>query len=107
MLSMFVSDSAMVLHLEAGTCESGADSNFVTATALIYFQQGKYTCNNDSGFDFKCRICRTCTATSLDDVTGQRAFRDPKVVSTQRDPANERRVETRWGARWCERMQQH
>ncbi|KAK3694839.1 hypothetical protein B0T22DRAFT_437889 [Podospora appendiculata] len=43
---MFVSDSAMVLHLEAGI-------------SLIYFQPGKYTCNNDSGFDFKCRTCGT------------------------------------------------
>ncbi|KAK3384149.1 hypothetical protein B0T24DRAFT_607407 [Lasiosphaeria ovina] len=54
---MFVSESAMVLHLEAGTCESGATSDFVTATALTYFRPGKYTCNGDSGLGFKCRTC--------------------------------------------------
>jgi hypothetical protein len=56
---MFVSDSAMVLHLEAGTCESGADSDRVTEIAFDCHQSEKYACEDNSEFDFECPTCNT------------------------------------------------
>jgi len=49
----------MVLHLEAGTCESGADSDRVTEIAFDCYQSGKYTCDDNSEFDFECPTCNT------------------------------------------------
>ncbi|KAH6632475.1 hypothetical protein F5144DRAFT_252547 [Chaetomium tenue] len=55
----FVSRSAMVLHLEAGTCDSGADSDRVTEIAFDCYQSGKYTCDDNPDFNFKCPTCDT------------------------------------------------
>ena len=54
---MFVSESAMVLHLEAGTCDSGVDSDRVNEIACECYQSKKYTRNDDSGYDFECPTC--------------------------------------------------
>ncbi|KAL2174954.1 uncharacterized protein P884DRAFT_229550 [Thermothelomyces heterothallicus CBS 202.75] len=56
---MFVSKSAMVLHLEAGTCESGADCDRVTEIAFECFLSGRYTCDDNLDFPFKCPTCDT------------------------------------------------
>ncbi|ROT35160.1 hypothetical protein SODALDRAFT_395054, partial [Sodiomyces alkalinus F11] len=53
----FTSRSAMVLHLEAGTCESGVDADFVTQRALEYPRRYVYLCTDDPDFDFKCPAC--------------------------------------------------
>jgi hypothetical protein len=47
---IFTFSSTMVLHLEAGTCESGADYDLVDAVVFDCYQSRKYTCN-DSDFD--------------------------------------------------------
>ncbi|KAH6871547.1 hypothetical protein B0T10DRAFT_260541 [Thelonectria olida] len=52
----FVSHSAMMLHLEAGTCESGADLDFVVDVAFDCHQSDSYTCD-DPDFDFQCPTC--------------------------------------------------
>ena len=52
----------MVLHLEAGTCESGASSNDVYEIAFDCYQAQKYTCDDDPDFDFKCPTCETSFA---------------------------------------------
>lgn len=49
----------MVLHLEAGTCESGADCDRVDDVAFDCYQSGKYTCDEDSEYDFQCPTCST------------------------------------------------
>jgi hypothetical protein len=55
----FVSQSAMVLHLEAGTCESGADYDRVNDIAMACYQAKKYTCYDDPRFNFQCPTCCT------------------------------------------------
>ncbi len=54
---MFISESAMVLHLEAGTCESGADRDRVDNIALRCYQSKKYSCEDSSGYYFECPTC--------------------------------------------------
>lgn len=49
----------MVLHLEAETCESGADNEYVTDIAFDCHQAGMYTCDDYPDFDFKCPTCDT------------------------------------------------
>ncbi|KAL2168253.1 hypothetical protein VTG60DRAFT_221 [Thermothelomyces hinnuleus] len=56
---MFVSKSAMVLHLEAGTCESGADSDRVTEMTSERFLSRRYICDDNPDFPFKCPTCDT------------------------------------------------
>ncbi|CZR49948.1 uncharacterized protein FPRO_16152 [Fusarium proliferatum ET1] len=55
---VFISDSAMVLHPEAGYCQSGADEDYVTECALECYQSGQYT-SDDPAFDFQCPACGT------------------------------------------------
>ena len=54
---MFVSESAMVLHLEAGTCESGADRDRVDDIAFECYQSKKYTCKDNPDSYFECPTC--------------------------------------------------
>lgn len=49
----------MVLHLQAGTCESGADEDFVYDVALGCRQSHRYT-SSYSDYDFECPGCSTC-----------------------------------------------
>ena len=49
----------MVLHLEAGTCESGADSTTIYEIAFDCHQADAYTCPDDLDFDFECPTCET------------------------------------------------
>ena len=46
----------MVLHLEAGTCESGADEAFVYDVALGCTLSHRYT-SNEEDYDFQCPGC--------------------------------------------------
>lgn len=55
----FAAHSAMVLHLEAGTCESGVDNEVVVDVALDCYQSRHYTNDDDDEFDFKCPTCDT------------------------------------------------
>ena len=48
----------MVLHLEADTCESGADIDYVIGIAFACYPSGKYT-SNESEYDFSCPICKS------------------------------------------------
>ena len=48
-----------MLHLEAGTCESGADIEYITEIAFSCRRAQMYTCDDDSSFDFKCPTCET------------------------------------------------
>lgn len=52
----FSSISAIVLHLEADTCECGADTDYVTDVTFDCFQSGKYT-DDESEYNFTCPIC--------------------------------------------------
>ena len=56
---MFVSQSAMVLHLEAGSCESGADCEWIVEVALECYQSQWYTREDNPDFDFECPTCDT------------------------------------------------
>lgn len=49
----------MVLHLEAGTCESGINNDLVVEIALDCHQSRHYTNNDNDDFDFKCPTCDT------------------------------------------------
>ncbi|KAI1419236.1 hypothetical protein F5Y12DRAFT_283356 [Xylaria sp. FL1777] len=49
----FDRDSAMVLHLEAGSCSSGIDADAVDNIAFACYQSRHYTFD-DRNFDFKC-----------------------------------------------------
>lgn len=55
---MFVSKSAMVLHLETGTCASGVDRTWVTRTGGLGKEAFRFI-NAGLGFDFKCPNCPT------------------------------------------------
>ena len=61
----FANESAVLLHLEAGTCESGADYDYITGIAFACHQAHMYTCDDDgsddddSGFKFMCPTCET------------------------------------------------
>jgi hypothetical protein len=55
---MFITNSAVVLHLEVGSCESGADEDFVTEVAFECYQSSHYTSDNPS-FRFQCPTCDT------------------------------------------------
>ncbi len=54
----FSSSSAMILHLEEGTCESQVDHEWVTETALKCYASRFYT-SNDPDYDFMCPDCET------------------------------------------------
>ena len=47
----------MVLHLEAGTCPSGCDTDRVDEVAFACYQSRHYVADEDSDFDYCCRIC--------------------------------------------------
>lgn len=53
----FSSHSAMVLHLEAGICESAVDSDRVREIALDCHDCILYTHDDDPEFDFECPMC--------------------------------------------------
>ncbi|PHH53361.1 Zinc finger protein 132 [Ceratocystis fimbriata CBS 114723] len=55
---MFRSESAMVLHLEAGTCASQTDLSEVTELAHEC-RQSQYYVSYRPGFDFECPTCDT------------------------------------------------
>ncbi|CAP79196.1 Pc06g02030 [Penicillium rubens Wisconsin 54-1255] len=59
--SRFSRDSAVLLHLEAGTCVSGVDIEDVTQLAFDCVQAEDYT-SYDPDFDFKCPHCQTSFA---------------------------------------------
>ena len=48
----------MVLHLEAASCESGADEDFVAEVAFACYQSDRYVSKNPD-FDFQCPTCDT------------------------------------------------
>lgn len=48
----------MLLHLEAGSCESGRDLDFVNDVASKCRQSDSYKSNNPD-FDFQCPTCKT------------------------------------------------
>lgn len=50
---MFDRSSAMILHLEAGSCPSGTNSDDVDDIAFTCYQSQQYT-SNHQGFDFCC-----------------------------------------------------
>ena len=56
---MFICQSAMVLHLEAGTCDSGADSEWIDEVAFDCYQSNWYTCEDNPEYDFECYTCNT------------------------------------------------
>ncbi|KAH7311597.1 hypothetical protein B0I35DRAFT_452787 [Stachybotrys elegans] len=56
---MFVTESAMVLHLEADTCEGGVDLFSVKATAYACYQSKKYLRKHDPDYEFQCPTCET------------------------------------------------
>lgn len=58
-IAMFISQSAMVLHLEAGTCESGTNWEWIDEIAFDCYQSEWYTCENNPEFDFECPTCNT------------------------------------------------
>ncbi|KXJ84774.1 hypothetical protein Micbo1qcDRAFT_129118 [Microdochium bolleyi] len=53
----FVLNSAMVLHLEAGTCPSGTNSASVDDIAFRCSQAYHYTTEDGSDFDYTCPSC--------------------------------------------------
>lgn len=54
----------MVLHLEAGTCESQIDSTDVVALALECYQSRYYAYGNyNDSFRFSCPSCRVASRT--------------------------------------------
>ncbi|RTE83471.1 hypothetical protein BHE90_001922 [Fusarium euwallaceae] len=55
---LFVSNSAMVLHLEAGTCPSEADNQTVHQLAFECRQSQYYYCD-DPEYDYECPTCET------------------------------------------------
>ncbi|CAG9951336.1 unnamed protein product [Clonostachys rosea f. rosea IK726] len=54
----FDKESAMVLHLEAGTCSSGTTADIVDDLAHQCYQSGHYL-SNDGEYDFSCPDCET------------------------------------------------
>lgn len=48
----------MVLHLEADTCESGADIDYVTDVALDYYLSGKCI-SGELEYYFACLTCES------------------------------------------------
>lgn len=54
---MFTSSSAMVLHLESGTCESGAERERISDIAYELYQSGWYQGGDDPWHDFHCPTC--------------------------------------------------
>ena len=55
---MFPTESAMVLHLEAGTCGSGVNLDEITDLAFEC-RQSRYYSSGHSDFDFECPTCET------------------------------------------------
>ncbi|KAH7144034.1 hypothetical protein EDB81DRAFT_843147 [Dactylonectria macrodidyma] len=54
----FISDSAMVLHLETGFCPSGTDLGHINDIAFQRFQSKHYVCDVNSAYDCSCPTCR-------------------------------------------------
>ncbi|KAL2810864.1 hypothetical protein BDW59DRAFT_66056 [Aspergillus cavernicola] len=54
----FPTNSAMMLHLEAGTCHSGVDLDELNQLAFNCHQAQSYKSNNPD-FDFECPSCQT------------------------------------------------
>lgn len=55
---MFISQSAMVLHLEANTCESGSDEHSIRQYVWDYYEiYGRW--NHDHDDDLDCGSCGT------------------------------------------------
>ncbi|KAH8879179.1 hypothetical protein GQ53DRAFT_800349 [Thozetella sp. PMI_491] len=54
----FPTNSAMILHLEAGTCESGVNNEWVGQIASQCHRSRCYT-SDDPEFDFMCPTCET------------------------------------------------
>ncbi|KAH7308488.1 hypothetical protein B0I35DRAFT_442053 [Stachybotrys elegans] len=57
--NLFGSESAMVLHLEAGGCGSGVDEEDISDLAFECYQASKYTTGDGSDYDFECPTCET------------------------------------------------
>lgn len=55
---MFVTESAMLLHLETGTCASGADRYFVSDIGRRCYRAFHYI-SYSSGYPFQCPTCET------------------------------------------------
>ncbi|EDN02431.1 predicted protein [Histoplasma mississippiense (nom. inval.)] len=53
----FASFSAMLLHLESGTCASGVDVDYIDELAFECYQSPKYSDNVNDDFPFFCLIC--------------------------------------------------
>ncbi|KAG8667800.1 hypothetical protein FPOAC1_012639 [Fusarium poae] len=53
---LFVTESAMLLHLEAGTCESGTDRNDVIRLGRQCYTSGEYW-SVTPGYNFQCPTC--------------------------------------------------
>lgn len=54
---MFISSSAMMLHLEVGNCEAQIYTDLIEEIALDCSQSERYTCDDDSKFNFECPNC--------------------------------------------------
>ncbi|KAL5332132.1 hypothetical protein BJX70DRAFT_385047 [Aspergillus crustosus] len=54
----FPTNSAMMLHLEAGTCDSGVDLGKINQLAFECYKAQHYKSSN-ANFDFECPSCQT------------------------------------------------
>lgn len=54
----FVTESAMLLHLEAGTCNSNVDRYYVTLLGRQCYRTDEYQ-SVTPGYDFRCPACET------------------------------------------------
>ncbi|KAL3471585.1 hypothetical protein BJX99DRAFT_237093 [Aspergillus californicus] len=54
----FPTNSAMMLHLEAGTCDSGVDLDKINRLAFECYQAQRYKSLNPN-FNFECPTCQT------------------------------------------------
>ncbi|KAH7187779.1 hypothetical protein DER44DRAFT_680191 [Fusarium oxysporum] len=55
---LFVTESAMLLHLEAGTCDSIADRYYVTLLGRQCYRTYEYQ-SVTPGYDFRCPTCES------------------------------------------------
>ncbi|PYH40069.1 putative C2H2 finger domain protein [Aspergillus saccharolyticus JOP 1030-1] len=54
----FPTNSAMMLHLEAGTCDSGVDVDMINQLAFECYEALQYKSSN-ANFNFECPTCQT------------------------------------------------
>lgn len=73
----------MILHIEAGSCESGIGLDFVYEVALDCQQSHTYTSDNPD-YDFQCPTCKT--PFSYMSALLQHAESNACEVDTQRKP---------------------